>query len=518
LLACASIGAVWSVCAPDTGAPAVLERFRQIEPAVLIAVDGVHYAGRGMDRSDVVLKLRRELPSVRRLIVLSSPDASGTAALDAADVTVAEILRRDEHGLDAFEPEWLPFDHPLWIVYSSGTTGPPKPIVHGHGGIVMTTLASGLQSDLGASYEANSWGERFHWYTSTGWIVWNGQVGGLSRGTTICLYDGSPSGPRERPDWGTLWRFGARHGVTYFGAGAAFYGNCMKAGLELSACGDLSRIRVLGSTGSPLPEDVQRWGSAQFKRLGTPDIWWWNVSGGTDFCGAFTAGHRDLPQVPGRMQCRQLGSAVEAWDHAGQAVVGTVGELVCTRPLPSMPLYFWGDTDHRRYTASYFDVYPGIWRHGDWLQVFEDGTCVIYGRSDATINRHGVRMGSSEIYAAVEALPEVLDSMVVDLEYLGRPSWMVLFLVLRDGIALDDELRRRVGDAIRRTVSPRFVPDAILQAPEIPRTLSGKKQEVPIKKLLLGEPIERVLKPEAMSNPHCLDFYMQVARERAAQH
>lgn len=515
-LGCASIGAIWSVCSPDTGTQAVLERFRQIEPTVLIAVDGVRYGGRTTDRSQVVLNLRAGLPSVRKLIVHATPYAESAAAVASTDATVAQVLARDGGALACFEPEWLPFDHPLWIVYSSGTTGPPKPIVHGHGGIVMTGLAGGLQSDLGASYEPNSWGERFHWFTSTGWILWNGQVGGLGRGTTICLYDGSPSGAKERPDWATLWRFAARHRVTYFGAGAAFYGNCMKAGLELADCGDLSTIRAIGSTGSPLPEDVQRWGSAQFERIGTHDIWWWNVSGGTDFAGAFTAGNRELPQVPGRMQCRQLGSAVEAWDEAGRAVIGAVGELVCTRPIPSMPLYFWGDLDNERYLSSYFDAYSGIWRHGDWLQVFADGTCVIYGRSDATINRHGVRLGSSEIYAAVEALPEVLDSMVVDLEYLGRPSRMLLFIVVRGGAALDDVLRGRIADAIRASLSPRFVPDEIIEAPEIPRTLSGKKQEVPIKKLLLGQPLERVLKREAMANPHCLDFYERVTNERRA--
>ena len=457
-LGCCSVGAIWSICAPDTGLNAVVERFRQIEPAVLIATDGIHYGGRAMDRSEAVLALRSALPGLRKLIVHQTSFADSDAAAAAADARLQDLLQAEE-GAGDFQPEWLPFDHPLWIVYSSGTTGPPKPIVHGHGGVVVTGLANGLQSDLGASYEANSFGERFHWYTSTGWIVWNGQIGGLTRGTTICLYDGSPSGSRERPDWGTLWRFAARHRVTYFGAGAAFFGNCMKAGVDVPACGDLSRLRALGVTGSPLPEDVQRWGSSELAKVGVPDVWWWNVSGGTDIAAAFVAGHRELPQVPGRMQCVQLGTAVEAWNDAGQPVVGEVGELVCTRPLPSMPLCFWGDRDHQRYLASYFDTYPGIWRHGDWLKIFEDGTCVIYGRSDATINRHGVRMGSSEIYSAVEALPQVLDSMVVDLEYLGRPSWMVLFVVPAQGLALDADLRRKISDAIRTSLSPRFVPD-----------------------------------------------------------
>jgi acetoacetyl-CoA synthetase len=304
-----------------------------------------------------------------------------------------------------------------------------------------------------------------------------------------------------------LWRFAARHRVTVLGSGAAFYANCMKAGVDLAACGDLSRVRALGSTGSPLSEEVQRWGTAQFERLGTPDIWWNNISGGTDFCGACIGGNRELPHIVGRMQCRELGCAVEAWNEQGQPVIGEVGELVFTQPLPSMPLYFWGDEGNARYLSSYFDVYPGVWRHGDWLKIDEDGGCTIYGRSDATINRHGLRLGTSEIYAAVEALPEVLDSMVIDLEYLGRESWMSLFVVLRGGLSLDDALLGRIRDAIRTAVSPRFVPDEIVQAPEIPRTLSGKKQEVPIKKAFLGQPMDKVVNRDAVANPQCLPWY-----------
>lgn len=512
-LACASIGAVWSVCAPDMGQQAVIDRFRQITPRVLIAADGVHYAGKPLDRSATIAALREGLPSVERLIVLRSPYAASAVT---ADLSFADAVARDDAATAAFEPDWLPFDHPLWIVYSSGTTGLPKALVHGHGGILMMMAASGQLGDIGAAYDANSYGERFHWYSSTGWVMWNSQVAGLAAGATICLYDGSPAGPKDAPDWGVLWRFAARHRVTYFGAGAAFYAGCMKAGLDIAACGDLGRIRALGSTGSPLSEEVQRWGSAQFAALGTPGIWWSNISGGTDFCGAFVGGHRELPMQPGRMQCRQLGCAVEAWNESGQPVIGEVGELVCTKPLPSMPLYLWGDVDNARYLSSYFDVYPGVWRHGDWLSIAEDGSCVIYGRSDATINRHGLRMGTSEIYAAVEALPEVLDSMVIDLEYLGRPSWMALFVVLREGQALDDALQAKLAEAIKRALSPRFVPDAILQAPEIPRTLSGKKQEVPIKKLFLGQPLERVVNRDAMANPQCLGWYAQQAARHAA--
>lgn len=517
-LACASIGAIWSLCAPDMGTAAVLDRFRQIEPKVLIGADGVHYGGKPLDRSAVVAELHAGLPSVQHLITLRTPYAAERVA-GAADFDA--LTDRDNAATAALEPEWLPFEHPLWIVYSSGTTGLPKPIVHGHGGILLTMLAMKvLHNDIGPSYAPNSWGERFHWYSSTGWVMWNAQVAGLAGGTTIVLYDGHPGGSKEHPDWHVLWRFAARHRVTFFGAGAAYYANCMKAGVNLPALQadgfDLTRIRALGSTGSPLAEDVQRWGSAQFAALGTPDIWWANISGGTDFCGAFIGGHRELPQVPGQMQCRQLGCAVEAWGEDGQPLIGEVGELVCTQPIPSMPLYFWNDPGQQRYLSSYFDMYPGVWRHGDWLKIGTDGGCVIYGRSDATINRHGLRMGTSEIYAAVEALPEVLDSLVVDLEYLGRESYMPLFVVLRPGVTLDDALRERIAGAIRTALSPRFVPDDIVPMAEIPRTLSGKKQELPIKKLLLGQPLDKVVNRDAMANPGCLDAYVAFAQARLA--
>ncbi|MBS0302127.1 MAG: acetoacetate--CoA ligase [Proteobacteria bacterium] len=537
-LATVSLGAVWSVCAPDMGTSAVLDRFRQIEPKVLFAVDGVTWAGMDIDRRAVVQELRAQLPSVRHLVVLHQRDDSDLIA-DSADL--ASVFTRNDAETAAFEPAWLPFDHPLWIVYSSGTTGLPKPIVHSHGGILLVSRANGLQMDVGASYEANSRGERFHWYSSTGWVMWNSQVAGLLGGTTCVIFDGSPGGPRHAPDWGTLWRFAARHQVTFLGSGAAFFAGCMKAGVDLSACGDLSRIRALGTTGSPLSAEVQQWGTAQFARIAATeaqkDIWWFNISGGTDFAGGFIAGTRELPQRPGVMQARMLGAAVEAWNDAGEPVRGQVGELVCTQPIPSMPIAFWNDPGNARYLASYFDMYPpghgrrpgggdlgpeagSVWRHGDWLRIGdEEGQgqwCVIYGRSDATINRQGLRMGTSEIYSAVEALPEVLDSMVVDLEYLGRESHMPLFVVLRPGVALDESLKKRINDAIRTSLSPRFLPDEICQVAEIPRTLSGKKQELPIKKLLLGHPLEKVVHQEAMANPGCLPWYVAFAQRHAA--
>ncbi|MEI6801602.1 MAG: acetoacetate--CoA ligase [Burkholderiales bacterium] len=558
-LATVSVGGVWSICSPDMGTQAVLDRFAQIAPTVLIACTGVRYGGRSLERGAVVAELLAALPSVRHLLLHESPPGSAAAALTAVPHTTwASIFERNDAQTAAFAPLALAFDHPLWIVYSSGTTGLPKPIVHGHGGTVLVALAlKCLHNDIGCSYAPNSRGERYHWYSSTGWVMWNAQMSGLLNGTTCCLFDGNPGGTQVNdatgklaPDWTTLWRFAAELGVTFFGAGAAFYANCMKAGVDLAALPALTTIRALGTTGSPLSEEAQNWGTEQFRKLRSlrsealsaarppegaraplggqrttrsarawgGDIWWCNISGGTDFAGAFIGGNRELPLVPGEMQCRLLGCAVQAWNERGEAVLDEVGELVCTAPIPSMPLYFWGDTGKQRYLASYFDMYPGVWRHGDWLKVKAQGGCIIYGRSDATINRYGIRMGTSELYRAIEALPEVLDSMVVDLEYLGRESYMPLFVVLREGVQLSNALRQRINDAVRTALSPRFVPNEILQVAEIPRTLSGKKQELPIKKLLLGQPLDKVINKEAMANPGCLDWYVAFHHQRQQAH
>ncbi len=514
-LAVASIGAVWSVCAPDMGPVGVLDRFRQIEPKALIACDGYRYGGKVYDRTDTVIGLLEDLPTVHTVIVFPplAPDARPAAALSA------RLPERIERCLDwadciatadaALACTLLPFDHPLWIVYSSGTTGTPKAIVHGHGGAALVGIKdTRLQLDIAPT-------DRFHWYSSSGWIMWNTQVSALLCGATVCIYDGNAGSP----DWNPLWRFVAEREIDFFGAGAAFYASCLKAGVEPGRDFDLSRLRSLGSTGSPLSEDGYRWIYAHVKS----DVWLGPISGGTDLAAAFICGTVVQPVRVGEMQCRSLGAAVHAFDEQGNALLDAVGELVCTEPIPSMPLYFWNDEGDRRLIESYYDTYPGVWRHGDWIKLIphveDDGTptvgAVIYGRSDATINRYGIRMGTAELYRAVEALPEVLDSLVVDLEYLGRESWMPLFVVLRDGHVLDETLVARINGEIRKALSARHVPNDVFAIASVPRTLSGKKLELPVKKLLMGHPLEKVVNRDAMSNPESMEWFVALAEERA---
>lgn len=514
LLACASIGAIWTMCSPDMGARAVLDRFRQVEPKALIAVDGVFYGGRPSDRTSVVESMSNALPTVKALFL----QRTGHGDQTLSHSTCLEAAQsRAGADVDGFEPEWVPFDHPLWILYSSGTTGHPKAIVHGHGGIILATCAGALHFDLGPSYERNTFGDRFHWYSATGWVMWNIQVGGLLTGTTICLFDGSPSGTKSNPDWSLLWSFAARHRVTWFGAGAAFFSSCRNAGLALDTCGDLGAVRALGSTGSPLPGAVQQWGSDQFNRLGRADVWWCNVSGGTDIAAAFMAGNRELPPATGRLQCRHLGVAVEAWDDEGRALTNEVGELVCTQAFPSMPLFFWGDEDGSRYRSSYFGKWPGVWRHGDWLEIDTDGVCTISGRSDATINRNGLRMGTADIYSAIEGLSEVADSLVIDIEDGEGGSKLLMFVVPGEAGDFGPETKSAIANAIRQALSPRFVPDEYIAAPEIPRTLSGKKQEVPVKRLFQGWPVEKVINPDLIKNPDVIPWYEERARDWRAR-
>ncbi len=500
-LATAALGAVWSSCSPDFGPASVVDRFAQIEPKVLFAIDGYSYGGRRFDRREVLAELQGEMPSLERTVVLPyldpEPDLSGLR--DAT--TWSELLDAGAGADLAFER--VPFDHPLWVLYSSGTTGLPKAIVQGQGGILLEHLKK-----LNLHVDAHP-GDRLFWFTTTGWMMWNFLVSGLLTRAAIVLYDGSPG----HPDMGVLWDLAARAGVTMFGTSASYIAACMKAGLEPGAGRDLSRLRAVGSTGSPLAPEGFDW---VYEHLGD-DTWLFSTSGGTDLCTAFVGGVVLLPVYRGELQGRALGAAVEAWDEDGKALVGEVGELVVTEPMPSMPVRFWGDEDGSRYRASYFEHYPGVWRHGDWIEITERGTAIIYGRSDSTINRSGVRMGTSEIYRAVLGVEEILDALVVDVPRPGTEGWMPLFVVLREGAELDDELRGELVRRVREQCSPRHVPDEVFQIAEVPRTLSGKALEVPVKRILMGTPAERAASRDSLANPAALDYFVEMAAGLSAE-
>jgi acetoacetyl-CoA synthetase len=499
-LACASIGATWSSCSPDFGARSVVDRFAQIEPRVLFAVDGYRYGGRDFDRMDVVAALESEIPSLEHTVLL--PYLSGRPDLGRLAKPLAwEALTSQGGGVD-LSFEQLAFDHPLWVLYSSGTTGLPKAIVHGQGGILIEHLKK-MNLHMDAREE-----DRVFWFTTTGWMMWNFLVGVLLTPAEIVLYDGSPAYPGP----GVLWDLAERARMTCLGTSAAFVASCMKQGVEPGEDRDLRALRAVGSTGSPLSPEGFRW---VYDHVGQ-DTWLFSTSGGTDVCTAFVGGCPLLPVYPGELQARALGAKVEAFDEDGEPMVGEVGELVITEPMPSMPVSLWNDPDGELLRQSYFSVYPGIWRHGDWIEITERGTAIIYGRSDSTINRGGVRMGTSEIYRAVLGVDRVVDALVVDVPSgpSGTESWMPLFVVLREGARLDEELERELGDRIREECSPRHVPNDVYAIDAIPRTLSGKLLEVPVKRILMGEPAERVASRDSLQNPAALDWFVALARER----
>jgi acetoacetyl-CoA synthetase len=494
-LATASIGAVWSSCSPDFGPASVIDRFAQIEPKVLFAVDGYRYGGKDFDRRDTLAGLQEAMPSLQRTVVLPYLDADPDLSPLRDAMRWEELLAAGEGAELTFER--VPFDHPLWVLYSSGTTGLPKAIVQSQGGILLEHLKK-----LHLHVDAHP-GDRLFWFTTTGWMMWNFLVSGLLTRAAIVLYDGNPG----HPDMGVLWDLAERAGVTMFGTSASYIAACMKAGIEPGAGRDLSRLKALGSTGSPLSPEGFDW---IYEHLGA-ETWLFSTSGGTDLCTAFVGGVSLLPVFRGELQGRALGAAVEAWDEEGSAVVDEVGELVVTEPMPSMPVFFWGDPNGSRYRASYFEHYPGVWRHGDWIEITSRGTAVIYGRSDSTINRSGIRMGTSEIYRAVLGLDEIVDALVVDVPRPGTEGWMPLFVVLRDGATLDDGLRREIARRIRANCSPRHVPDEVFPIAEVPRTLSGKVLEVPVKRILMGTPPEQAASRDSLANPAALDYFVTMA-------
>jgi len=489
-LATISLGAIWSSASPDFGAGSVLERFAQIEPKVLIAVNGYSYGGKAFDKSGEVRQLQQALPTLlATVVILYLPEAkaewTGTTAWSAA--------LEDRQAALLFTP--VPFEHPIWILYSSGTTGIPKAITHSHGGMLLEHLKYvHFHNDVQP-------GERFFWFTTTGWMMWNFLQATLLAGATIVLYDGSPG----YPDMQVLWRLAERTRVQHFGISAAYVLSCMKAGVVPRQL-DLSALRSIGSTGSPLPPEGFDWIYSQVKS----DVWLTSMSGGTDVCTAFIGGNPLLPVYEGEIQCRTLGAAIAAFNEQGQPLLEEVGEMVITEPLPCMPVFFWNDPDFAKYRASYFEDYPGIWRHGDWLRITTRGSLVILGRSDATLNRQGIRIGTSEIYRSVEQLPELRDSLIVNLERPDGESFMPLFVALKPGFELTEELKKKINKQLRTDYSPRHVPDAIIAVPDIPYTISGKKLELPVKRVLQGKALETAVNLGSVRNPEAFAVFVEM--------
>lgn len=494
-LAANSLGAIWSSCSPDFGRASVVDRFQQIEPKLLIATDGYRYNGKAYNRLKEVEALEEALPTLENVLLVPYLDP------DALPISIPKAsLWAEALSVSAGPLEFTPveFDHPLWVLYSSGTTGKPKAITHSVGGNLIEHLKA-----LGLHHDCKP-GQRLFWYSTTGWMMWNFCIASLLHGTTMVIYDGSAG----YPDLNVLWDFAKRTRLQHFGGGASFYINCMKQGMAFSE-GDLPELLSIGSTGSPLPPEAYQWIYNSVKK----DVWLSSISGGTDVCSAFVGGSPFLPVYEGEIQCRMLGCKVEAYDENAVSVIGQVGEMVISEPMPSMPIYFWNDPGNARYHSSYFEHYPNVWRHGDWIRISDEGTIVIYGRSDATLNRGGVRIGTSEVYRGVDGIPEITDSLVISVERQDGTYYMPLFVVLRPGERLTESLQKNIRTSLRTQFSPRHVPDEIIAVPEIPYTISGKKMEAPVKKILMGVDPANAISKDAMKNPEAISFFIQFANE-----
>ncbi|MBX3253846.1 MAG: acetoacetate--CoA ligase [Chitinophagaceae bacterium] len=495
LLAALSLGAVWTSCSPDFGSGSVMDRFQQVEPSVLIAVDGYTYNGKPFDRREEVKKIAAAIPSLKKTIMISYLDTgSGTGNLDNT-VLWDDVIQPVKEPLQ-FIP--VAFDHPAWILYSSGTTGIPKAITHGHGGVLLEHYKYlVLQNDVKK-------GERFFWFTTTGWMMWNFVNAALLAGATIVLYDGSPG----YPNLDVLWKLAEAAPVQHFGTSAPYIMACKKAGISPGQSFGLSSLRSISSTGSPLPPEGFDYVYENIKR----DVWLCSMSGGTDVCTAFVGGNPWTPVYEGEIQGRALGCELYAYDDNGKEVYDEVGEMVIAGAMPSMPVFFWNDPGFKKYTESYFDTYPGVWRHGDWVKITPREGVVILGRSDATLNRQGVRIGTAEIYRAIDTIAQVKDSLVLNIEQPGGGDYMPLFVVMKEGEALTDEVRNSIKNALRTAYSPRHVPDEMIKVDDIPYTISGKKMEMPVKKILMGKPVDKSVNKGSVKNPGSLAFFIEFAQ------